>query len=364
MKTWMVASALCAVLPVAAGDLWMTRHEGEIEYITALASEGPETVATQTAATLAFGESPAQLLVISWNPAAVENQLRVIDKQTRQLIAIWPVPDRPVSLLSGAAHDIVVLDEVAYLLTHSSDVVPGAVLRRNARGGTFNVVRMALRTGATQVLPLGDAFANPRLSNYLGIPVVTDWAGFAVWRLADDGGEMIAVLGREELSDILSVERSAQAHRILPDSARPNFVVVPGSGVFRLSSFGELHRITDARLVPSRPPHASLRLGPAQFQERLLAGLSGRGPAIVSVRNENQRRTLTFIDAETVEILWQRELPAGTRPWTVTATGEDAVVYIDAQERAIKRTDREETRVLRDLPTGGESGQILSIATP
>jgi hypothetical protein len=364
MKTWMAVSALCAALPVAAGELWMTRHEGEIEYVTALASAGPETVDTQRAATLAFGESPARLLVASWNPDAAENQLRVIDKQTRQLIAIWPVPERPVSLLSGAAPDIVVLDEVAYLLSHSSDLVPGAVFVRNARGGTFNVVRIALRTGATHVLPLGDAFANPRLTNYLGIPVVTDWAGFAVWRLADDGAQMIAVVGQQELCDILPLERSDQARRILPYSARPDFVVVPGSGVFRLSSFGELHRITDARLAPLRPPHASLRLGPAQFQERLLAGFSRRGPAIVSVRNENQRRTLTFIDAATLEILWQRELPGGTRPWTVTATGVDAVVYIDAQERAIKLTDREETRVFRDLPFGGEPGQILSIAIP
>src|SRR5688572_11986180 len=349
MKTWLMA-ALIASTPATAGNTWIMLHDGKNEQVTELRSNGAISALAQSN-TLAFGESSTQIALVSYEQAAAQNQLRVLDKRTRTLVVIWPVPATPVSLLSGAAPDIVLLDDVAYLLTHSTTLSGGTQHTRNERGGRFNVVRIELRTGEVAVLPLGDAFANPRLSNYDGVPVVTDWAGYAVWRLAPGGKEMTSVIGPDELSDILPAERTDQARRNLPYNARADYVAVPGAGVFRMSKFGLLHRVAGPDLAPLPAPHASIALGPAQYNERLLAVTSEKGPAIAVVRNTQEKRTLAFIDAATLDVVWERELPSGISPASMVPAGPNSVLYIDHEKGTLLRTTRDGTAVVRNLPS-------------
>jgi hypothetical protein len=365
MKNWLIFLVMLVPLPAAAGNIWITMHDGAHELVTELAPSGPVTVLTH-ANTMAFGESPAQVALVSYDKAAAQNQLRLFDKPTRQLLATWPLPTTPVSLLSGAAPDVVLVDGVAYVLTHSMALAANTSLARNERGGTFNVVKVALRTGETSVLPLSNEFFNPRLRNYDGVPVVTDWAGYAVWRLAPDGKEMISVIGQETLSDILPAERTDQARRTMPYTARADYVVVPRAGVFRLSKFGLLHRVAGTDLEPLAAPHASLALGPAQNKELLLAVTSAKGPAIAVVRRDQDKRTLAFIDAATLAVIWERELSPGVLVWSMAAAGPDAVICIDREKTALVRISRDGTSVLRELPPGRNyaGAHILSAGAP
>jgi hypothetical protein len=151
MKTWFMAAVMLAALPASAGNVWIALHDGTHELVTELGPEGPVTALTHAHTTL-FGESSTQIALVSYDNATAQSLFRLIDKQTRQLLATWPVPTTPVALLSGAAPDIVLGPDTAYLLTHAGTLTPGSAYTRNARGGGFNVVRSALRTGDTQVL--------------------------------------------------------------------------------------------------------------------------------------------------------------------------------------------------------------------
>jgi len=354
MKTWLLIASI-----------WITLHDGTNELVTELGPRGPVTVLSH-AMTMAFGESPTQIAVVSYERAAAQSQLRIIDKQTRQVLATWPIPATPVTLLSGAAPDIVLLGEAAYLLTHASILEPGQAIVRNSRGGMFNVVRIALRTGETRMLPLGNVFANPRLCDFGGIPVVTDWAGYSVWRLAPNGKNFIAVIGKDELSDILPAESPERVGTSLPYNARADFVAVPGAGVFRLSKFGLLHRVADPDLKALPAPHASMPVGPAQDIERLLSVTAERKPAIALVRRQKDKRTIIFIDATTLTEIWERELPEGISSYTLVALGPDALVGIDTGKHALVRVSRDRAAVLAALPETRQYGNahILSAGNP
>jgi hypothetical protein len=364
MNSWLMALALLVVSAASAGNTWITLHDGTRELVTELGPGGPVTVLAH-ANTMAFGESPTQVAIVSYDQAAAQNQLRLFDKQTRQLLATWPLPATPVSLLSGAAPDVVLLDGTAYVLTHATTLAASTALTRNARGGSFNVVKVALRTGEIAALPLNNEFFNPRLCNFGGVPVVTDWAGYAVWRLAPGGREMTAVIGTQHLSDILPAERTDQARRTMPYNARADSVAVPRAGVFRLSKFGLLHRIAGPDLEPLPAPHDSLALGPAQNKELLLAVTSAKGPAIAVVRRDQDKRTLAFIDASTLSVSWERELSPGVSVWSMAAAGPDAVIYIDKEKRALMQLTRDGTSVLTELPAERryESAHIISAGT-
>jgi hypothetical protein len=365
MNSWLMVLALVVAPAASAANTWITLHDGKRELVTELTPGGPVTVLAH-ANTMAFGESPAQVAIVSYDQSAAQNQLRLFDKQTRQLLATWPLPATPVSLLSGAAPDVVLLDGAAYVLTHSTTLAVNTPLTRNERGGTFNVVKVALRTGDIAVLPLNNEFFNPRLSNFGGVPVVTDWAGYAVWRLAPDGREMTAVIGAQQLSDILPAERTDQARRTMPYDARADSVAVPRAGVFRLSKFGVLHRIAGPDLEPLPAPHDSLALGPAQNKELLLAVTSAKGPAIAVVRRDQGKRTLAFIDAATLSVSWERELASGIHVWSMAAAGPDAVLYIDKEKLALVKLTRDGITVLRELPADRryEGAEIISAGMP
>ena len=364
MKVWLSAAMLAAA-PASAGNIWLTLHDGKHEQVTELAAKGPVT-ALDHESTVVFGESPTQLAVVSYDKAAAQYQLRLLNKQTRQQLAIWPIPLIPTQQASGTAPDVVLLDDTAYLLAHAGPLAAGAPYTRNELGGGFNLLRINLRTGATKVLLLGGAFFNPRLSNYEGVPVVTDWAGYAVARLAPDESGMISVIGPDELSDILPAERSDQARRNLPFNARADYVAVPRAGIFRLSRFGLLHRVAGPDLVALPAPHASLTLGPAQNKELLLAVTSESGPAIAVVRRAKDQRTLAFIDAATLTVIWERELPPGASPSSMVSAGPDSVLFIDQQKGALIRTSRAGTTVIRELPASQHHGsaRILSAGIP
>ncbi len=368
MRIWIVAAAAFAAFdsaPAGAGDPWVTLRDGDQEQVVELRAQGSITVLKHHS-TAVFGESPTQIAIAAYDTASRQYQLRIIDKHARQVRASWPLPLTPVRQLSGTAPDVVLLDDVAYVMTHAWSLAPGETLERNASGGTFNIVRITLRTGEIRVLPLKDTFANPRLANFDGVPVVMDWAGYSVARLSAHGEEMISVIARDELFSMLPDERAERQRRTLPFSARADYVAVPGAGIFRMSKFGVLQRVADARLAALTAPFASLPLGPAQFNERLLAATSSKGPAIAIVRNEQGRRTLVFVDARTLTESWRRELPPDVSPPSLAAGGPDAVVGIDAEKGALVRVSREDIEELRKLPAAESFGgsRILSAGAP
>src|SRR5688500_19162088 len=112
MNTWLMALTVLVAPAASAGNTWVTLHDGSRELVTELRPNGPVPVLAH-ATTMAFGESAAQVAIVSYDQAAAQNQLRLFDKQTRQLLATWPLPSTPVSLLSGAAPDVVLLDGTA-----------------------------------------------------------------------------------------------------------------------------------------------------------------------------------------------------------------------------------------------------------
>ena len=366
MKAWFMAAAFAALASVtaAAGDYWVSIQDGDREAVVVLTPANHVTVLRHEATAL-FGESSAHVALISYNTAAAQCQLRIIDKKSRQTLAVWPVPDTPVRNLSGAIPDIVLVDDAAFVLTHSWPLSAGAKPVRNEHGGFYNLARIALRTGRTTLLPIGDVVANPRLASFDGIPVVTDWAGYSVLKLPADGEGVETVIDRETLFSQLPEEGAERERRTLPFNARADYVAIPGGGIFRMSKLGVLQRVADARLSALQPPFASLALGPAQFHERLLAMESSKGPAIAVTRREQDVRTLAVIDATTLTENWRRDLPHAVSSWSLVAAGDDALLGIDAENAAVVRITRGGIETVGALPPGAHHhARILSAGNP
>jgi hypothetical protein len=366
MKSWFMVAAFAALASAtaAAGDPWVSIQDGDREAVVVLAPDHPVTVLRHETTAL-FGESAAHVALISYNTAAAQYQLRIIDKKSRQTLAAWPVPDTPVRNLSGAVPDIVLVDDAAFVLTHSGSLGAGATPVRNERGGFYNLARIALRTGRTTVLPIGDVVANPRLASFDGIPVITAWGGYSVLKLSADGEGVDTVIDRAKLFSQLPEERAERERRTLPFNARADYVAIPGGGIFRMSKLGVLQRVANEQLGALQPPFASLALGPAQFHERLLAMESSRGPAIAVVRREQDARALAVIDAATLTENWRRDLPLAVSSWSLVAAGNDALLGIDAEKSAVVRITRGGIETVGALPPGAHHhARILSAGNP
>jgi hypothetical protein len=366
MKSWIMAAAFAAMAAAtaSAGEYWVSIQDGDREAVVVLEPERHVTVLRHEATAL-FGESAAHVALISYNTAAAQCQLRIIDKKSRQTLAVWPVPDTPVRNLSGAVPDIVLVDDAAFVLTHSWPLSASATPVRNERGGFFNLARIALRTGRTTLLPISDVVANPRLASFDGTPVVLAWAGYSVLKLSADGESVDTVIDRATLFSQLPEERAERERRTLPFNARADYVAIPGGGIFRMSKLGMLQRVADTRLSALRPPFASLALGPAQFHERLLAMESSKEPAIAVVRREQDVRTLTVIDGAALTEKWRRDLPLAVSSWSLVAAGDDTLLGIDAENAAVVRITRGGIETVSALPRGAHHhARILSAGNP
>jgi hypothetical protein len=347
-----------AMSQVAAADVWVLCNKGQAPTIATVSKSGVSDVARRYP--MVYGESPETLALVSYEKAAGRYQLDLIDKKTRQTTATWAVPALPTTLLAGAAPDLVLSGGFAYLLTHAA-APDGQGLGRNSQRGGFNVLQVRLSDGDAHTIELPDQFANPRLSDFDGIPVVTDWDGYAAWKIDSAHVAVGPLLGVADLDDRSAEARALERARVGYD-ARANFVVVPHSGIFRLSIHGELQRVVDADLRKLPAPSVSLDVGPARDVQQLFAATSGTGPAIAMIRRKQGDSYVAFVDARTMKISWEAKLAPDIQAWNVLPAGTDAVVYVSADNKALIRTAKSGTAVVRDLPDAGWAGasRILS----
>jgi hypothetical protein len=362
VKTGMVLICTLLALPAAAGTLWISHYDGVKSEVARIPEKGAPIRVAQ-AYPAARAETSSRVAIVAAFEDPMSLRLRVFDKKTGRAVADWPIPLSAEQSIGRNSSDVLLFDDSAYLLVRAATFDPAATVR-NELGGIYAVIRIALRDGKSRVVPLDGKFEHAQLLGLNGIPVVADWQHNAISRLSPDGRRMVELSFADGLTDGMSAEKAYIVWSTHFPGAEQ--VAVEGAGVFRQTKTGNLQRITDANLEPLPEPRASIALGPVNRTQLLLAATSVAGPAIAVIRQTDEARTLTFVDATTLSVLWQRPLDEGAYIWATIAAGPDAIVYVDRFQGKVVRLSRTGTQVLHRLPAESyfTHAHLLSAGSP
>jgi hypothetical protein len=351
------ALVLLAMVPLARAEgAWVSYEMGDRAVVAHLTAAGAaKAVEFRTLST--FGQSDSSIAVVGREGNV--SSLVVIDKRNPANLVRWSIMDLPAAWLSGPIPDVLLHGEFAYLLTLNMRVDGMPVNPRDP----FRLTRIALRDGTTTAYPLGARFANPRLRTLDGSAVVTDWSGIAVSTLPPSGTELVPLIGESDLADIIPAEFGEREHPTLPYDSWSDYITVPGAGLFRLSKFGDLQRIADARLHVLPPPHLAVNVGPARSVRMLLAARADEQPAVAVITESEGKIRAAFIAAGATKITFEMQLPASASPLSVVASGSNSLTFIDNASRSVTRQDDAGIRTIAQFPAGAalSEARILSL---
>ena len=362
MKTGIVLICALLSLPAAAGTLWISHYDGVDSQVDRIPESGTPIRVAQ-AYPAARAETPTRVAVVAGFEDPMSFRVRVFDKKTGRVISDWPIPLSPEQSIGRNFSDVLLLDDSAYLLVRAGSFDPPATVR-NALGGIYTVIHVALRDGKSRALPLDEKYEHAQLLSLGGVPVVAEWRRNAFARLSPDGSRMQELRFDDALADGMSTKDADFVWSSHFPCAEQ--VAVDGVGLFRQSKTGHLQRVTDAYLEPLPAPRASIALGPVNHTQLLIAATSSAGPAIAVIRQEEKGRSLTFVDATTLSVLWKRPLDAGANIWATIAAGPDAIAYVDSEQGVVKRLSRTGVQVMHRLPAESyfTHAHLLSAGAP
>lgn len=242
--------------------------------------------------------------------------------------------------LSGPSRDIVLTDVAAFFLTveHGGDA-----------GASFQLNELSLADGTIRKVPLPTGFANPRLVNFGGVPLLYSWNGFGVARFDATSQRFDQLISRVDVGEVVSREEMAQRSGQIGAGAFADHVAVPGAGVFRLSKLGDLQQVLNADLSPVDEAH-SISLGPAESVLRLFATTMDDRPGIAVVLKRNGGLQLAYVDALRLSMLGEQALSRGAVPQSFVGSSYNSVFYIDAAVASIKSLSKRSEKAVARLP--------------
>jgi hypothetical protein len=332
-------------------DLYVLRSEAGAQYVSRM-NEGTVSEVLKVSQVAVYGASERALAVLSRKTAAANYVVDIVDFRTGTVTASWPISEEPVMQLSGPSRGIVLSDSHAYFLT----------MRFGDSGASFRLTQLALANGSIRTVPIPKSFANPRLTDFEGAPLLTSWNGIGVVKFDPVTQQFEKLVSRVDVGEVVSKEEVGKRSGQIAAGAFADHVAVSGAGVFRLSKFGDLHQVLNPDLTPVDADR-SVALGPAADILRLFPTTSEGRPAIGVVRKVNGRVQLTCIDAEGLSVAWEKALPAGVVPQTVVGSMNGETFYFDRSEGSIKSISKRSGKELSKLPAAHLiSARILAVS--
>ena len=332
-------------------DLYVLRSEAGAQYVSRV-NEGTVSEVLKVSQVAVYGSSERALAVLSRKTAAANYVVDIVDFRTGTVTASWPIGEEPVMQLSGPSRGIVLSDSHAYFLT----------MKFGDSGASFRLSQLALANGSIRTVPIPKSFANPRLTDFEGTPLLTSWNGIGVVKFDPATQQFEKLVSRVDVGEVVSKEEVGKRSGQIGAGAFADHVAVSGAGVFRLSKFGDLHQVLNPDLTPVDADR-SVPLGPAADILRLFPTTSEGRPAIGVVRKVNGRVQLTCIDAEGLSVAWEKALPAGVVPQTVVGSMNGETFYFDRSEGSIKSISKRSGKELSRLPAAHLiSARILAVS--
>jgi hypothetical protein len=337
--TGILFTALLAHTQLAhSQDVYVLRSEESGQYVSRV-NQGAISEVLKVNQVAVYGATERALAVLSYKAGTGGFILDIIDLRAGTVAASWPVDEEPVMQLSGTSRGIVLSDAYAYFLT----------MTFGTSGASFRLSQLALADGSIRTLTIPQGFANPRLTDFEGTPLLTSWNGFGVVKFDPSTQEFEQLVSRVDVGEVLSKEEVGKRTGQINASASADHVAVSGAGVFRLSKLGDLHQVLNPDLSPVDADR-SIPLGPTENILRLFPTTSEDRPAIGLVRKVGDRLQLECIDAESLSVVWKKTLPGDVVPQTVVGSMNNEVFYFDRSEGSIKRISKRSDRELYRLP--------------
>jgi hypothetical protein len=242
----------------------------------------------------------------------------------------------PVRWMSGAILNLVLADGSAYFASYAWPEGGGGP-DRNPNGGYFDFNRVALADGKLEQFPLPKECVNPRLVDFQGVPLVYAW----------DGQRLITLVSSGDVGDIINREGNARYVRRGGETAVfPDYVMVPGTGAFRLSRVGELQQILKADLTLASLPRRTVKVAsPGDLPEILLGRFQGV-PVIGVVRALSDRLDFKYVAPATFNVMWETTLPKSADIPSLYGLSDNALVYLDRATASIDKVTPRGTTVI------------------
>lgn len=350
--TRLLAIALLACAHAAySQDVYVLRFEGDAHSVTRVSQKAVANVLT-VGRVAVYGASDRAMAVLSHKVAAGGYVLDIVDLSSGALSASWPIGAEPVMQLSGPSRDIVLSDAFAYFLS----------IEHSNVGASFHFNQLSLADGSVRTLPLPRRFANPRLTDFEGTPLLYSWNGFGVMRFDPLTQKFEDLVSRVDVAEVISAEEMAKRSGQISTFAVADHVAVSGAGVFRLSKLGNLHQVLNPELSPIDTDR-SIPLGPAENILKLFATSFDDRPAIGVVRKVDDRLRLAYIDAERLSIISERALPGGVVLQSIVGSTHNATFYVDRSAGSIKRITKRAATTVSRLPASQVAGaRIVTVS--
>jgi hypothetical protein len=385
----LTAALLVGSVQAAPGDVWVLLAEDNHPAVFALAPSGATKVLTLEGV-VKFGDSKQAIGFLTYDTNYKRYVFRVLDKATRTVRSTWPLPGTAPQVLSGADRAVVMNDQFAYFVmmrqnTDESPTLDELTGQKDACG--FALYRLSLADGAVKPFALPKNCLNPRMNDFGGVPVVTVGGGIAAYALDVQRGVTTDVISTDVKQDIgrseEALERaefiqrgtsasvdgreSTNGGQVGTQAAEPKIpsrrgaggrsglrqsIAIAGKGVFYYSANGQLQRMTDAGLRVARSRDA-LDLAGGGRVVNLLSAHSPDGSAIGVVRSKDTTNVnaISLIDPDTMEVLWERELPATAAVFSIVGLN-GGFAYIDGGAGSVVAIGQNSTEIVRKLPTG------------
>jgi len=145
-----------------------------------------------------------------------------------------------------------------------------------------------------------------------------------------------------------------------------DYVPVPGTGVFRLTRYGELEQVLNPDLRHMTQPHPSKKVGFAGAVVRAFPGTFDAAPAVGLVRKQDGSLMFVYVDPVTLKAEWRTTLAPGVQPYSLFPA-DNAVFYVDGQKGGIFKISKDGTALVWKLtgtPADLFNTRILAMSNP
>jgi hypothetical protein len=353
-------SSLYGHAALSQGALLLVSREGE--HALARAEGGQLRTLLPLGDKLTYGESASALAILSQKRANGGYQLDIVNKVTGELVRSWPIEGYAAGALSGASRDVVLTRTHAFFAT-----VRYAADRRsiepNEKGGSFDLNALSLADGSVRRVALPRNCLAPRLVDFGGTPLVYSWNGTDVWKLDQRKMQLQEVVSRNDVEDSVNVGAGVVPVRA---GAFADYVMVPSRGIFRLSRFGELRQVADAKLAISAGPQVAMTEATQGSVLELFSVQRLGKPAIAVLRKSvDEQVWLTYLDPISMRVISDVALGDSVVPSTLVPMENGSILYIDRNASAVVKTSEAGTQVVWALGDADlDQTRILTVRGP